>query len=184
MTAGSGIVHEEMPQSDSGIEGFQLWINLPQSEKMTPPRYRDIRATMIPEHTDAAGTIRVIAGTWNGLEGPITNPRVHPLYLDCTLTPDHERVITIPEDDTCFIYVTHGAVSISEHTYTEGSLILFDRDGESVTLSTTEHVARFLCIAGTPLNEPIAWHGPIVMNTDAEIREALADLRNGTFIKH
>ena len=210
MTAGSGIIHEEMPESVHGIRGFQLWVNLPKEQKMTEPKYQDLVASMVPDVTLAPGVhARIIAGSLAGITGPLKSVSGDPLYLDLSLEANAAARISIPDGHTVFAYVVEGALGVdaeifnerSDHKnknesmysqsstnevtyYAPGTIILFEREGNEVSLRAPAAGARFLLIAGAPLREPIAWHGPVVMNTDEELREAFADLHNGTFIRH
>ena len=197
MTAGSGIIHEEMPESVNGIRGFQLWVNLPKEQKMTEPKYQDLVASMVPDVTLAPGVhARIIAGSLAGITGPLKSVSGDPLYLDLSLEANAVARISIPDGHTVFAYIIEGALGVDAEIFNEratspevdsyapGTIILFEREGNEVVLRAPAAGARFLLIAGAPLREPIAWHGPVVMNTDEELREAFADLHNGTFIRH
>lgn len=196
MTAGSGIFHQEMPEGDAAgaMYGFQLWVNLPAREKMSEPRYRGIEAASIPVIKRNDGVeIKVIAGTCEGISGPVADVVTKPLYLDVHVPAQIEFTLDVQPKDTVFAYVHEGAFLCE----TEGSLaaaggskaILNNRDlarfgeGETVKVTAGSDGARFLLVLGTPLGEPIAWHGPIVMNTQAELRHAWEELEKGTFIK-
>lgn len=197
MTAGSGIIHEEMPESAHGIRGFQLWVNLPQKSKMTPPQYQDLKGKTIPEIAlGPTAKVRVIAGDVAGVAGPLQSIAGNPLYTDIILDTNGSVRVPLPEGHTAFAYVVEGALGAeifnersdyknpSEVVYSQAStIILFEREGDSVTLRAPATGARFLLIAGAPLHEAIAWHGPIVMNTDEELREAFRELQEGTFIR-
>ena len=184
MTAGSGIIHEEMPESAHGIRGFQLWVNLPKEKKMSKPRYQGLRGKQIPDVTLAPGAIaRVVAGTLAGVTGPLESIAGSPLYIDVTLEANRAVSVPVPRGHTAFIYIIEGAVGVGETLYAPGAIVLFERNGDEVALRAPAVGARFLLIAGAPLNEPVAWHGPIVMNSDEELRQAFTDLREGTFIK-
>lgn len=183
MTAGSGIVHEEMPHGHNGLTGFQLWVNLPRSHKMMLPRYQEIKADDIPTVTKENTLIHVISGTFDGTSGPVKDIMANPTYLDIELPLGATITIPAKEGDTSFIYIFSGSIVTSDSLHEKGTIILHKRTGDSVTVTAREEGARLLFVSGTPLNEPIAWHGPIVMNSDEEIRVALSDLRNGTFIK-
>ncbi len=186
MTAGSGIIHEEMPESAHGIRGFQLWVNLPRAEKMSAPNYQDLAGKAIPEAVLAPGAhARVIAGELAGVHGPLEAVAGSPLYADISLEAGREARVPVPQDHTAFAYVVEGAVMLpgSEQAFHAGRVLLFARDGEAVALRAGNGGARYLLIAGAPLNEPIAWHGPIVMNTEEELRAAFRELQEGTFIK-
>ena len=184
MTAGSGIIHEEMPESPHGIRGFQLWVNLPKDKKMSAPRYQDLKGKAIPDVVLAPGALaRVIAGEIAGVKGPLESIAGNPLYLDITLEANREVSVPVPTGHTAFIYIVEGAVEIHQVGYAPQTIVLFEREGELVTARAGSAGARFLLIAGAPLGEPIAWHGPIVMNTDEELLQAFTDLNQGTFIK-
>jgi quercetin 2,3-dioxygenase len=183
MTAGSGIVHEEMPHGNDGLMGFQLWVNLPQKHKMMPPRYREIHADEIPTMSKDGSTIHVIAGTFADTHGPVEDIMASPNYFDIELKSGANITLPVRGGDTSFIYLFDGGIVSGGASYEKGTIILHERSGDQVAVSARESGARFLFVSGTPLKEPIAWHGPIVMNTDDEIRVALYDLQNGTFIK-
>ncbi len=205
MTAGSGIVHQEMPKGDpsGAMYGFQLWANLPAANKMMDPRYRGISAEQIPEVKDASGaTIKVIAGAVNGTTGPVTDVVTRPEYLDVTVPPGVTFSHETPRGHTAFAYVIggRGAFSRQKDPYSyevegagyfdmkrdalvdDGHLVLFG-DGDTVTATTEAEPVRFLLVSGKPIGEPIAWYGPIVMNTQEELRAAFEELKAGTFIK-
>jgi redox-sensitive bicupin YhaK (pirin superfamily) len=206
MTAGRGIVHQEMPTGDAQgrMHGFQLWANLPASLKMTAPRYQDVTATDIPAIVDDDGTrVKVVCGTFWGKRGPVDGIAADPIYLDISVPPGVKKTLPVETTRHAFAYVFAGAGSFRDASAPRGvltdttgeideapvldlsgnrSLLLFDR-GDEVTVQAGPDGVRFLLVSGKPLGEPVAWHGPIVMNTAAEIREALADLRNGTFIR-
>lgn len=185
MTAGSGIIHQEMPKGDSlgRMHGFQLWANLPASDKMMPPRYRDITAADIPTVTRPDGTaIKVIAGTVDGTAGPMEEIVIEPEYLDCTVPPDTEFVHPTRPGHTAFIYLISGAAKVGGKPVFNRDLVLF-QDGDELGLTAMDNGARFLFLSGAPLNEPIAWRGPIVMNTQEELDLAFREFREGTFIK-
>ena len=189
MTAGSGIIHQEMPKGDSDgkMEGFQLWANLPAQSKMMPPRYRDISAAEIPvARLDNGIRIKVICGRVDDITGPVSDVMIEPEYLD-VIVPAHQTFShPTPETHTVFAYVYAGAGRFSEDS-TEllgnKSLVLFEQGGR-VVISSGEEELRFLLVSGKPLGEPIAWGGPIVMNTQEELHLAFEEFRNGTFIKH
>lgn len=205
MTAGSGIIHQEMPKGDDQgrMYGFQLWANLPASHKMMDPRYRDVTRDSLPPITRGGAEVRVICGEFEGTQGPVHDIVTDPEYLDVTLSPGTEFVQATKRGHTCLAYVIDGngqfcraddpfAYEIEGANYFDteihklignGSLILF-RDGDSLTVSTLDEPVRFLLISGQPIGEPIAWYGPIVMNTREELRLAFDELRDGTFIKH
>jgi quercetin 2,3-dioxygenase len=189
MTAGSGIIHQEMPKGDASgrMGGFQLWANLPRSHKMMEPRYRDVQAAEIPEAALPGGArARVIAGELGGTRGPVRDVVIEPLYLDLTMPPGTELTLDAPPGHTVFAYVIEGRAAFDAKRAQQvpnRTLVTFDA-GESVSVATAKDAARFLFVAGKPLGEPVAWRGPIVMNTDEELETAFRELRNDTFIKH
>lgn len=205
MTAGSGIVHQEMPKGgrDGVMEGFQLWANLPKSHKMMAPRYRDIKSDQVPEVTTKSGAkVKVICGKVDGKEGPVRNIVISPEYLDVTVPAHSEFVHRTTRGDTVFAYVIGGkgvfcnqknpfAYDAAGENYFDmerdayihnGTAVLFE-DGEQVAIATQGEPVRFLLISGKPIGEPVAWYGPIVMNTEEELMVAFEEYRNGTFIK-
>ncbi len=206
MTAGSGILHQEMPQGNpqGQMHGFQLWANLPASLKMTTPRYQDVVSNDIPEVTDDDGTkVRVICGDFWGKSGPVDGIAADPRYLDISVPPGLRKTLPVETDRQGFAYVFAGAGTFRDAsdplpvklesvvdgeetiTYEAGnrSLVLFDR-GDEVTVQAGEEGIRFLLVSGRPIEEPVAWRGPIVMNTDDELRQAFHELHDGSFIKH
>jgi hypothetical protein len=205
MTAGSGILHQEMPRGDrqGRMHGFQLWANLPASLKMTAPRYQDIGTRDIPEITDDDGTrVRVIVGDFWGKRGPVEGIAADPRYLDVWVPPGQRKTLPVETQSHGFAYIFEGSGTfrdasapqkaptdyVGPHAAEAGeelgnrSLVLFDR-GDEVTAQAGEEGLRFLLVSGRPLREPVAWYGPIVMNTQEELRRAYAELRDGTFIK-
>jgi redox-sensitive bicupin YhaK (pirin superfamily) len=202
MTAGSGIIHQEMPRGDAAgrMHGFQLWANLPSSLKMTAPRYQEVKSPDIPVLTDDDSTsVRIVCGNFRGKSGPVDGIAAEPIYLDVSVAPG--RIKTLPVETTrhAFAYVFAGSgkfnnASGPQAVRTESadgseligadnrSLILFDR-GDEVTVHAGEEGIRFLLVSGKPLEEPVAWRGPIVMNTQEELRHAFEELENGTFLK-
>jgi quercetin 2,3-dioxygenase len=205
MTAGSGIIHNEMPKGDGAgsMHGFQLWANLPSSQKMMDPRYRGILSGDIPEVVTRDGVrIKIIAGTLEGVAGPVRDVVIDPEYLDVTVPPGATYTHPTRPGHTVFAYIIGGkgvfCSQMDPYSYdaegaayfdmergpqiADGHLVLFD-DGASMTVSAGEEHVRFLLISGRPLGEPIAWYGPIVMNTQEELRVAYEELQNGTFIK-
>ena len=187
MTAGSGIIHEEMPESAHGIRGFQLWVNLPRAGKMAPPRYQDLTGATIPAIAlGREASVRIIAGALEGVTGALEAIAGNPLYLDIAITQNGTVHVPIPAGHTAFAYVVEGAIGMprEEAVYPADRILLFTRDGTHVSLAAGARGARILLIAGAPLREPIAWRGPIVMNTEQELLEAFRDLREGSFIKH
>jgi quercetin 2,3-dioxygenase len=188
MTAGRGIMHEEMPQvRPEGITGFQLWVNLPARLKMTRPRYQDIRSDQIPEITQKDGArIRVIAGTVGAIKGPVTGIAADPTYLDVFIPPHTSFTLAVERGQTLFAYVFAGSARFrqadrSQRLISHPHLVILG-DGDSVSVKTEFHSVRFLLVAGKPLGEPIARYGPFVMNTKKEIEETLLELRDGTFV--
>ena len=188
MTAGSGIIHQEMPKGDAAghMGGFQLWANLPAAQKMMPPRYRDVKSGSVPEVRTASGArVRVIAGEVEGKRGPIGEIVIEPEYLDVTLEAGTGFDHPVPKGRTVFAYVIEGECGAGDakaEIVAAGALALFG-DGDSVGLRAEKGRARLLLVSGKPLREPIAWYGPIVMNTREEIETALEEYRKGTFIK-
>ncbi|MEI6099926.1 MAG: pirin family protein [Alphaproteobacteria bacterium] len=206
MTAGSGILHQEMPTGNARgqMHGFQLWANLPGHLKMTAPRYQDVKGTDIPEIMDDDGTVvKVIVGTFWGKTGPVDGIAADPQYLDIYVPPGKRKQFKVDTYRHAFAYVFEGAGNFRDASRPRGVLLEKElrgqevniRDmsgnrtliefgtGDEVTVQAGDDGVRFLLISGAPLQEPVAWHGPIVMNTQAEIQQAMADLRNGTFIK-
>ncbi len=206
MTAGSGIIHQEMPKGNEAgrMGGFQLWANLPASHKMMDPRYRDVKAHEIPEVSPGDGVkIRVICGTVGGTAGPVRDIVTEPAYLDVGVPANTEFVHVTPPGHTAFAYVIEGSACFCQEknpfTYdvqgvnyfdieraqllANGTLVLFG-DGERIVVSTEEKPVRFLLVSGKPIGEPVAWYGPIVMNTRAELRIAFEEYHGGTFVKH
>jgi redox-sensitive bicupin YhaK (pirin superfamily) len=205
MTAGSGILHQEMPQGDpqGRMHGFQLWANLPSSLKMTAPRYQDVGSRDIPEITDDDGTrVRVVCGSFWGKRGPVDGVAADPRYLDVWVPPGTRKALPVEHSRHAFAYVFDGSGSFRDASQptavrtdrvgpvVEGaseetgnrSLVLFD-SGDEVTVQAGEQGIRFLLVSGKPIEEPVAWYGPIVMNTEAQLRQAYEELRAGTFIK-
>jgi quercetin 2,3-dioxygenase len=206
MTAGSGILHQEMPRGDAGgrMHGFQLWANLPSSLKMSPPRYQDISAGQIPEVIDDDGTsVRVICGDFWGNSGPVEGVAADPRYLDVSIPAGKRKRLAVETSRHAFAYVFEGSGTFRDASSPQGvrnelaggidradvpetgnrSLVLFD-SGDEVVVQAGENGIRFLLVSGKPIEEPVAWYGPIVMNTEDQLRQAYAELRAGTFIKH
>ncbi len=185
MTSGRGIMHEEMPRRGPNgvIAGFQLWVNLPATLKMTKPRYQEVSAATIPMAKRDGSIIRVVAGEVDGGRGPVTEIAANPVYLDVSLAANSNFVYPVPHDHRMLAYVFEGAgrFGAEAEPVQAVNLIAFD-EGDQVEVNTEQGV-RFMLMAGAPIREPIAPYGPFVMNTDAEIRQALYELRNGTFIK-
>ncbi len=187
MTAGSGIVHQEMPQRYPGdMRGLQLWVNLPASHKMMSPRYRDVPAATIPEcRLDDGTTIKVVAGRVNGCEGPVTDIVRSPEYLDVSVPAKGSFTHPTVGSHTVFAYVLEGDGTFGpgvRSAASEDHVVLYG-PGESVSIRGGDDGVRFLLFAGEPLREPVAWRGPIVMNTQAELDLAFREYRDGTFIK-
>jgi quercetin 2,3-dioxygenase len=195
MTAGSGIIHQEMPFGDThgSMGGFQLWANLPASQKMSRPRYRGITAAQIPElHLENGVEIHIICGQLGNTAGPVRDIAIDPEYLDITIPPGITYTHPVSQGHKAFAYIIAGkgvfCPAETQFVYEAGrfleneTLILFS-DGDSISVKTEDIPVRFLLISGKPLNEPIAWHGPIVMNTEAELRKAFAEYENGTFVR-
>ena len=205
MTAGRGILHQEMPKGDAQgkMHGFQLWSNLPSSLKMTPPRYQDISARDIPEVTDDDGTrVRIVCGDFWGKKGPVEGVASEPRYLDVSVPPGHTKRLAVDRARNAFAYVFAGSGTFRDASpprgvLTEGvgpsdtpryeqtgnrSLVLFDR-GDEIEIQAGDEGIRFLLVSGKPIEEPVAWYGPIVMNTREELQRAYAELRAGSFIR-
>ncbi|MBU0994367.1 MAG: pirin family protein [Proteobacteria bacterium] len=189
MTAGSGIIHQEMPKGDENgqMEGFQLWANLPAANKMMAPRYRDIKAGDIPEiQTESGTSIKVICGKTGDIEGPATEIVIDPIYLDITVPENTIYEYQTQPGYTFFAYIIHGKGFFDlekKFLADNGTLILFE-DGDHITVNTHTLPVRFLLIGGKPLKEKVEWHGPIVMNTEEELETAFDEYQKGTFIKH
>ena len=184
MSAGRGILHEEMPRrGESGaIYGFQLWVNLPSHLKMSEPRYQEVTASTIPTYEKDGVRIRIVAGTVDGVTGPVTDIAASPLYMDVELAPDMEWAHPTPAGHTVIAYVFEGEGVFSGETVASVKMLRFG-DGDHITVKTENSPTRFMLIAGAPFQEPIVPYGPFVMNTIEEIQETLRELRNGTFIK-
>ena len=188
MTAGGGIIHQEMPRGDAGgrMGGFQLWANLPAAQKMMAPRYRDVKAAQIPVVALKNGVqVRVVCGDVAGVKGPVQDIVIDPQYLDVSVPSASEFIQDIQRGHTAFAYVFEGNGQFDDHQskpVASEHLILFS-DADRVKVNTGEKPVRFLLISGKPIGEPVAWRGPIVMNTQAELKVAFEEYRNGTFIK-
>ena len=206
MTAGSGIMHQEMPKGDAlgRMHGFQLWANLPSSLKMTDPRYQDIKGNDIPEIVDDDGArVKVICGTFWGKTGPVDGVAASPRYLDITVPAGVKKTLPVDTYQKAFAYIFEGSGSFRDASDPFGvllekeidgqevhirdrtgnrSLVLFGT-GDEITVQAGDEGIRFLLVSGTPIQEPVAWHGPIVMNTQEELRQAIRELNAGTFIK-
>ena len=186
MTAGSGIIHQEMPKGDANgaMHGFQLWANLPAAQKMMAPRYRGITADQIPAVELENGVqVKVIAGSIGGAKGPMDDIVIDPEYFDCTVPTGQTFTHETDPAYTAFIYVIGGKGSTDSQAIENGTLVLFDA-GDHVAISATNEPLRLLLLTGKPLNEPVAWRGPIVMNTQAELETAFREYHEGTFIKN
>ena len=201
MTAGSGIIHQEMPKGDpeGRMHGFQLWANLPASLKMTAPRYQEVKAPEIPLITDDDGTaVRIVCGSFWGKKGPVDGIAADPIYLDVSVPPGKKKVLPVETTRHAFAYVFAGSgvfgnasdlqpvktdiVGSAGQQADNRSLVLFDR-GDEVTVQAGPEGIRFLLVSGKPLEEPVAWRGPIVMNTQDQLRQAFEELNRGTFLK-
>jgi len=205
MTAGSGIIHQEMPKGDGNgkMYGFQLWANLPSREKMMDPRYRDVANEQIPEvKLPNDTTIKIIAGEVSGIKGPVQDIVIDPEYIDVTVPANSEFRHPTKQGHTVFAYIIDGqgyfcreknpfTYELEGRNYFDvqrdpfvgnGTIVLFD-DGDEIVVFTEEHKVRFLLISGKPIGEPVAWYGPIVMNTQEELRIAFEEYKQGTFIK-
>jgi quercetin 2,3-dioxygenase len=206
MTAGRGILHQEMPQGDEKgrMHGFQLWANLPSSLKMTAPRYQDIKAAEMPEVIDDDGTrVRVVCGDFWGKRGPVEGVAADPRYLDVWVPPGKRKTLKVEIERQAFAYVFEGSgnfraasqpfgvltektdgvneILVREQTGNR-SLVLFD-SGDEITVQAGDEGLRFILVSGKPIKEPVAWYGPIVMNSQAELQQAFSDLKQGTFIR-
>jgi len=205
MTAGSGIIHQEMPKGDQSgrMHGFQLWANLPSTLKMTAPRYQGVESKDIPNITDDDGThVRLVCGTFWGKSGPVDGVAADPIYLDVSVPPGHRKTLPVETTRHAFAYVFAGSGKFCNASEplavpTEGvgwadvtpptaadnrSLVLFDQ-GDEVAVQAGEEGVRFLLVSGKPLEEPVAWYGPIVMNTQSQLQKAFQELQEGTFLK-
>jgi hypothetical protein len=205
MTAGRGILHQEMPRGDAvgRMHGFQLWANLPAAQKLTTPRYQEVGTADIPEVTDDDGTrVRIVCGEFWGRRGPVEGVAAEPQYLDVAVPPGRTRRLPVDTRRRAFAYVFEGDADFRDASPDQGvlveqpgpveivrrefardrSLVLFDA-GDEVVVTAGERGVRFLLVSGQPIEEPVAWYGPIVMNTEAELRQAVRELREGTFIR-
>ncbi|HXS99364.1 MAG TPA: pirin family protein [Elusimicrobiota bacterium] len=207
MTAGSGVIHQEMPKGDAEgrMLGFQLWANLPKTRKMMPPRYREVKSSDVPVvRTKEGATIRVICGRVHGAQGPVREIVTDPEYLDVEVPPGSFFAHAIKRGYTAFAYVfegegyfdrerdafKHDAVGANyfdmgrSSACGDGTVVLYDEDGEEVVITADQKAVRFLLVSGKPLREPVAWYGPIVMNTQEELRTAFEEFEAGTFVKN
>ena len=187
MTAGRGIVPSEMPEQENGLmAGFQLWVNLPAKDKMTAPRYQDIAPERIPVVDAGDGLrVRVLAGRHGDTAGPVEGIAVAPLYLDIEVAPNARGLAHVPDGHTAFAYVFEGEATFgssdASRTIARGDLAVFERNGDAIEFAAGEHGARFILVAGKPLNESVARYGPFVMNTPEQIVEAIRDFQSGKF---
>jgi redox-sensitive bicupin YhaK (pirin superfamily) len=189
MTAGSGIVHQEMPRGNAQgrMGGFQLWANLPASQKMMDPRYRDVKRSEIPEVTIEGGAkVKIVCGRVNGVRGPVRDIVTDPEYLDVSVPKGAHFTHTLKIGHTVFAYVVEGSARFDpgRNSLCGPETLVHYGDGDAVSVSAEKEPVRFLLVSGKPIGEPVAWYGPIVMNTSEEIRIAFEEYRNGTFIKH
>ncbi|HEU0264705.1 MAG TPA: pirin family protein [Geobacterales bacterium] len=206
MTAGSGIIHQEMPKGDDEgrMGGFQLWANLPAAQKMMDPRYRDVTAAQIPQVTLAGGTTaRLIAGSLQGVTGPVRDIVMEPAYFDVTIPPQGRFTHRLPLGHTCFAYVIAGEgyfddernpfshevmgdnyFDMERQCRCDNTTLVLYAPGDELQITAEDAGVRFLLVSGRPIGEPVAWYGPIVMNTQQELETAMAEFRQGTFIKH
>jgi redox-sensitive bicupin YhaK (pirin superfamily) len=205
MTAGSGIIHQEMPKGDENgrMHGFQLWANLPAALKMTAPHYQEVKSADIPEVVDDDGArVRIVCGDFRGTRGPVDGIAADPIYLDVSVPPGIKKTFPIETARHAFAYIFEGAGAfcgasgpLAVPTESVGwldttppaeaenrSLVLFDR-GDEITVQADKNGVRFLLISGQPLREPVAWYGPIVMNTQDQLQQAFRELQEGTFLK-
>ncbi|MHA2249091.1 MAG: pirin family protein [Candidatus Kariarchaeaceae archaeon] len=188
MTAGSGIIHQEMPLQKNGLlRGFQLWVNLPPSNKMMQPRYQDIKQHEISEISiDNDIKAKVLAGNFNGISGPVKDIISEPTYLDVTIEAETTFTYSVENHHTVVAYVLDGDAYFDHDKSSrldKDNLVVFN-EGDQLNISTTDNHSRFLLMSGEPIGEPVAWHGPIVMNTREELIHAFKEMNNGTFIKH
>jgi redox-sensitive bicupin YhaK (pirin superfamily) len=186
MSAGGGIVHEEMPEREEGrLGGFQLWVNLPRARKLSPPRYQEITAATVPliERPDGV-RVRVLAGAFEGVTGPVRDVAADPSYLDVSLLPGTRLTWPVAADHTAAAYVIEGSASFAAGAAPASNrTIVLLGAGDTVEIEAGVEGCRFLALAGKPLKEPIAWGGPIVMNTEDELQQAFREYRDGTFLK-
>jgi redox-sensitive bicupin YhaK (pirin superfamily) len=180
MTAGRGVIHSELPEQSEGLmEGFQLWLNLPAKDKMRAPWYRDLQSADLPEWRSGGVTVRVIAGTSRGVMGAVQREDTQVLYLDVHLAAGADFAQPLPAANNAFVYVYRGSIAIGDQVVPQQRMAILANQGDGVRVSAAGDTARLLLIAGRPLNEPIAQYGPFVMNTQAEIAQAVADFRAG-----
>ncbi|MFI5305116.1 MAG: pirin family protein [Nitrospiria bacterium] len=207
MTAGSGIIHQEMPRGgpDNRMGGYQLWANLPASHKMMEPRYQEIKSAQIPEVKLSSGvTVKIVCGLLQGVTGPVQDVIINPEYLDVSVPPQTSFIHSVKSGHTVFTYVMEGkgyfdrqrdsyAFEVIGENYSDfkrecligvESLVLYESRGDQIEVTTEAEPVRFLFVSGKPIGEPVAWYGPIVMNSQQELRTAFEEFQNGTFIKH
>jgi redox-sensitive bicupin YhaK (pirin superfamily) len=208
MTAGSGIIHQEMPKGGGGdkvLWGFQLWANLPAKNKIMAPRYREVKNAQIPEKQLASGvTVRIICGNVDGVAGPVKDIVTDPEYIDVSVPANTTFTHTVPSGHTVFAYVTDGSAYFDEERnpfahemigsnyfdfkrdcrFGPEALVLYERQGDKVAIKAEDSPVRFLLVTGRPIGEPVAWYGPIVMNTRKELQTAFEEFEKGTFIRH
>lgn len=184
MTSGSGILHEEMPQKSDYLEGFQFWINMPKKDKMAPPEYLSITADKVKEIPVEKGLVKLIAGEFNG-EKALVNPKyVQAGMMDISLESGAKLSVNVKQDDTVWVCIFRGSASFdATNAVAKAKSVVLFKHGDTVEISAGEDGVRLMLLTGTPLGEPIAWAGPVVMNTNEELHQAFAELRNGTFIK-
>ena len=185
MTAGSGILHQEMPQPSDRMLGVQLWLNLPRTDKMAAPQYRDIRADMVPKIEEDGCEIGIISGHYKGNSGSVQGDYVKMLFLDVNMKAGASWQLETIKDNTLFIYIVEGEgwfENSNENLLSSKRAVLFNK-GDELLARASEKGLRFLLFSGSQLKEPIAWGGPIVMNTQQELKKAFEDIDNGTFVK-
>lgn len=184
MTAGSGIIHQEMPQPSKRLLGAQLWLNLPSNKKMTDPKYGDILKKDVPVVTEGGSRVHVISGTYRDTPGAFEGEYIKATYLDVELEKHKEWIFKTDKDDTLFIYIVYGEGEFPGKTKVDLKNAVLFKTGDTFKVKAGSQGMRFLLFSAPPLNEPIAWGGPIVMNTREELRQAFQDLDNGTFTNH
>ncbi len=184
MTAGGGILHEEMPRRgpDGIIDGFQLWVNLPAAQKMSRPRYQEVGDETIPVFEKDGCRVRVVAGTVNSLHGPVTEIAANPVYLDVTMEAGSKFSLPVPEEHTVLAYIFDGKGIFGDTAVASVKMVVFG-EGNQIGVQADDSPVRFMLMAGAPFGEPIVPYGPFVMNTREEIQQALADLKDGTFVR-
>lgn len=186
MTAGSGIIHQEMPKASNRMLGVQLWLNLPAKYKMTNPQYRDIKSSDIPVIEEEGCKIHIISGSYKGKEGALQGDYIKPLFMDIELKEGSEWSLDIEKDATLFVYIIQGEGCFdpnAQEFISEKHAVLFE-EGDTLSVKALSQGMRFLLLAAKPLKEPIAWGGPIVMNTKEELNQAFKEIEEGTFIKN